>query len=287
MEVWWIAPDGSVQDAYWYDGASPPWTQFQLAPPGSASLYAGITAVSRIPTSMEVWWIGLSGSVEDAYWYDGASPPWTQFQLAPPGRASNTGGITAVSRIPTSMEVWWTGISGSVWDAYWYDGQPWHTFQLGGPGSASVTGGITAVSRIPESMEVWSPDASGAVQDENWYPPTPQISVSITETQIGPDICISGKNFTANGRVEISYQNIPHQGSYSVGFANVGPNQAFSLMDRSQEGGLVFCSDSDSSQQVSILARDSGSGQTVSTTVPGAYWCVNVLVPPDYNGGCH
>jgi hypothetical protein len=186
------------------------------------------------------------------------------------------------------MEVWWTGLSGSVWDAYWYDGQPWHTFQLAGPGSASVTGGITAVSRIPESMEVWSPDASGAVQDENWYPPTPQISVSMTETQIGPDICISGKNFTANGRVEISYQNIPHQqGSYSVGFANVGPDQAFSLMDRSQELGLVFCSDSESSQQVSVLASDSVSGQTVSTIVPGAYWCVNVVVPTDYKGGCH
>jgi hypothetical protein len=56
-----------VQDAYWYEGS--PWNQFQLAPPGSASISGGITAVSPDPGSMEVWWIGLDGSVQDAYFY--------------------------------------------------------------------------------------------------------------------------------------------------------------------------------------------------------------------------
>src|SRR5262245_47765638 len=64
-----VSSMGSVQDAYWYDGGGP-WKQFPLAPSGTASLYVGITAVSGMPSSMEVWWTGLSGSVWNAYWYD-------------------------------------------------------------------------------------------------------------------------------------------------------------------------------------------------------------------------
>jgi len=30
--------------------------------------------------------------------------------------------LVAVSRIPNSMELWWTGPDGSVQAAYWYDG---------------------------------------------------------------------------------------------------------------------------------------------------------------------
>ena len=116
MEVWWVGPNGSVQDAYWYAGQ--PWRQFQLAPAGSASTSTDIAAVSRIPGSMEVWWICPNGSVQDAYWY--AGQPWQQYQLAPAGSASTSGGIAAVSRIQNSMEVWWVGPNGSVQDAYWY-----------------------------------------------------------------------------------------------------------------------------------------------------------------------
>ncbi|EEM32055.1 hypothetical protein bthur0003_54400 [Bacillus thuringiensis serovar thuringiensis str. T01001] len=36
MEVWWIGANGSVQDAYWYEGSQ--WKQFELAPAGSASI---------------------------------------------------------------------------------------------------------------------------------------------------------------------------------------------------------------------------------------------------------
>jgi hypothetical protein len=165
MEVWWIGADGSVNDAFWYDGGS--WQTFQLAPPGSASPNGGITAVSRIPNSMEVWWIGADGSVNDAFWYDGGS--WQTFQLAPPGSASPNGCITAVSRIPSSMEVWWIGADGSVQDAFWYDGSAWQRFQLAPPGSASSDGGITAVSRISSSMEVWWIGVDGSVSDAYWY----------------------------------------------------------------------------------------------------------------------
>jgi hypothetical protein len=163
MEVWWIAQDGSVQDANWYEGRQ--WNQFTLAPPGSADTTSRIAAVSRIPNSMEIWWIGPYGSVEGAYWYEGGQ--WNRYQLAPPGSADWGAGITAVSRIPNSMEVWWVGLDGSVQDANWYEGGQWNRFMLAPPGS--TYGPIAAVSRIPNSMEVWWRGVDASVQDAYWY----------------------------------------------------------------------------------------------------------------------
>jgi hypothetical protein len=166
IEVWWIAQDGSVQDAYWYEGGQ--WNQFTLAPPGSADSFSRIAAVSRIPNSMEIWWIAHDGSVQGAYWYEGGQ--WQLYQLAPPDSADSAGGITAVSRIPNSMEVWWIGPhGGSVQDAYWYEGGQWNRFELAPSGSASGINSITAVSRIPNSMEVWWIGRDESVQDANWY----------------------------------------------------------------------------------------------------------------------
>jgi hypothetical protein len=148
MEVWWLGasngiPNGSVQGAYWYEGQ--PWQRYELAPPNSAHPSSSIAAVSRIPTSMEVWWQGplpRLGSVQGAYWYEGQQ--WQRYELAPP-TGDYSFDITAVSRIPNSMEVWWTGPNNSVQGAYWYEGQQWQRYKLAPPGSASFA--ITALSR--------------------------------------------------------------------------------------------------------------------------------------------
>jgi hypothetical protein len=65
-----VAPDGSVHDWFWYQGST--WQNFQLAPPGSASPTGGVAAVSRIPTSMELWYPGPGGSLTDWNWYEAA-----------------------------------------------------------------------------------------------------------------------------------------------------------------------------------------------------------------------
>jgi hypothetical protein len=85
--------------------------QFELAT--GAALRGGITTVSRIPNSMEVWWIGANGSIQAAYWYEGSK--WERFTLAPAGSASTACGIAAVSRIPNSMELWWCVVGRSEW----------------------------------------------------------------------------------------------------------------------------------------------------------------------------
>ena len=102
-----------------FEAKNPFWRQFELAPAESISGNGSIVAVSRIPNSMEIWWVGANGSVQGAYWYEGQQG-WRRYELAPAGSASLNGGITAVSRIPNSMEIWWVGANGSIQDAFWY-----------------------------------------------------------------------------------------------------------------------------------------------------------------------
>ena len=142
------------------------FNQFQLFS-DLASADGCITSVSRIPNSMEVFWINKDGSVHGAYWYDGSN--WGNYELAPAGSASTNGSIAAVSRIPNSMEVFWVGQNGSIQDAYWYEGANWQHFELAPAGSASTNGSITVVSRIPNSMELWFIGNNGSVQDGYWY----------------------------------------------------------------------------------------------------------------------
>lgn len=151
MEVWWVGPDGSVQDAYFYETSSPkPWTFFELAKAGMASPTAGVAAVSRIPNSMEIWWVHPDGSVMDAYWYEGSQ--WQVFDLEPPKSASTTAGIGANdpiwadSRKPRHMLVRWIGPDGSVHGGHWYEGATSWTFrEIAPPGTASLTGGVEGV----------------------------------------------------------------------------------------------------------------------------------------------
>jgi hypothetical protein len=143
------------------------WHQFPLAAADSMSSSGGIAAVSRNPSTMEVFWIGPKGTVEDRYFYDGAG--WRGFTLAAAGSASTTGGIAVISRSPNTMEVFWIAPDGSVQDAYFYDGAPWKRFTLAGPGAASTSGGISAVSRSSNTMEVFWIGPRGTVEDRFFY----------------------------------------------------------------------------------------------------------------------
>jgi peptidoglycan hydrolase-like protein with peptidoglycan-binding domain len=190
------------------------WRRFELSGDGSASAHGGIASVSRIPNSMEMWWIGGDGAVRDAFWYEGAN--WQRFDLAAPGSASTSAGIAAVSRIPNSMEVWWIGANGSVQDAYWYDGAPWQRFELAPAGSASVTGGITAVSRAPGTMEIWWIAANGSVQAAYWYDGHPWQRYELA----GPGSASTSGGITAVSRIAGSMEVwwIGSNGSVQAGY---------------------------------------------------------------------
>jgi hypothetical protein len=116
------------------------------------------------------------------------------------------------------------------------------------------------------------------------------ISVSATETETGPDICIRGSGFSPNGSVNISYLDIPAPVQNRPGpFGTVSANGTFLLKDTSMDrfGLNANCTNEQIQQNVVVSARDGATGNLTYATVPGGYWCANAPVSTDFNGGCH
>ncbi|MFE3448946.1 hypothetical protein ACFXJ8_08395, partial [Nonomuraea sp. NPDC059194] len=126
MEVFWVDPaDRSIRHAYWYDQGDRRWKlepQSKITGPQVAAPQTSIAALARKPGTMEVFWIGQDGSVQHAFWYEGAGP-WQQgdqARIAPAGVAAPQAGIAAVSRRPDHMEVFWVDPADrSIRHAYW------------------------------------------------------------------------------------------------------------------------------------------------------------------------
>jgi hypothetical protein len=174
LEVFWIAPDGAVQNASWEERPGQPWnerawTRSVRAPAGSAATWGGrLSAVSRSAGNLELVWLGRDGSVQSASY--GPWLGWVRWSLAPAGSAVPYGAIDLVSREPTSANVFWIAPDGSVQHASWIEGGVVRRFVLAPAGSASVAGaGITAVSRFALNLDVFWVGPNGSVQHADWY----------------------------------------------------------------------------------------------------------------------
>lgn len=66
--------------------------------------------------------------VQDENDYDGIG--WAGFQLVGAGGASGTGGIAAVSRASSSLEVLYVNSDGSIQDEGRYDGGSWSGVEI-------------------------------------------------------------------------------------------------------------------------------------------------------------
>jgi hypothetical protein len=168
-EIFYTNANGGIQDYYNYDGG--PSGNFQLVAPGSSNPTfqpRQIAAVSRASNTMEVFFIGRDGSIQDRYYYDGSG--WNGFTLAPAGSATTyEGAISAVSRASNTMEVWYIGADNSVQDRYYFDGAGWNAFTLAGANSAQSA--IAAVAPSSGAMNVtWSAYGDGWMDNASFAP---------------------------------------------------------------------------------------------------------------------
>jgi hypothetical protein len=119
-------------------------------------------------------------------------------------------------------------------------------------------------------------------------PPDFAITVALTETSFGPDLCINGTGFTPGAKVTITYSNVPENvvGGFGTAMPVEAPPQVdaqtdFSLFDTGQGNSQVTCTQAQAFSAVTISATDgeipNGTGNTTTTTVSAAFWCANFL----------
>ncbi|KAG7402417.1 hypothetical protein Forpe1208_v017212 [Fusarium oxysporum f. sp. rapae] len=267
METWWLASNGSVQGAFWYDRPPATWEKYELAAAESAISSAGIAAVSRIPGHMEVWWIGPSGSIEGCWWSDAPGGGWNRYQLAPAGSAVQTSAVCAQSRDPNHMHVWWVGPQGSIEEAIWELNKNWKRSQVASPGAAALSSSLSAVTRIPTTEEMWWIGPGGSVEGAFWY----EGDVHWTRYEIASAGSASiGAGLKGQSRVPglLDLFWIHPNGSVQVGTTNIGnPWTRYQLGppgSAAAQSGLTALARTPTTQEVWWVAPDG--------SIQDAYW---------------
>src|SRR5277367_5705217 len=141
--------------------------QLQLTGSGAGA----VTAVARTPDHLDLFWVGLDGSVGSTWWDAGANNgAWNAaFEIVPAGSAAQ-GAVTAVARTPNHLDVFWVGPDGSVGSNWWDAGAnngAWNTpFEIA-PAKAAQ-GAVTAVARTADHLDVFWVGPDGSV-GSNWW----------------------------------------------------------------------------------------------------------------------
>lgn len=176
LEAFWIGPFGSVHGANWYDKDDRKWHEFRdpIAIPGRATPSSGLAAVSRQRDHMEIWWVGLNGTIQGSYWLENG-PYWQPYQVdcTTEGSAAWASGIAALSRMPDAMSVFWIKPGGEVEGAYWRpSGDPkWKAYSnMVAPAahSAETAHCIAAIARSDKTIDVVWITPEGAVHGAAW-----------------------------------------------------------------------------------------------------------------------
>jgi hypothetical protein len=148
LDVFWIAPDGSVMSSAWEAGVNDDaWSSapISITRPGVSRFDSPLAVVSRTPNRLDLFWIGPDGNIGSAGWEAGANNnAWeSDFPIASrPGVTMANSPIAAVSRTPRRLDVFWVGPDGNIGSAAWERGvknNAWqHDIPIAQPGAAVI-----------------------------------------------------------------------------------------------------------------------------------------------------
>ena len=165
LDVFWVAPDGSVRAAWWHEGIE--WSgPHAIAPAGSADPGA-LAATARQSDRVDLFWISADGSVKAMAWHEGSR--WSApLAIAEPDAAA-LGAVHAVARASNHLDVFWVSPEHELVARSWQEDGSWSVpCTLSGPGSV-VPGSIGGVARQADHLDVFWTDPDGAVVSAAWH----------------------------------------------------------------------------------------------------------------------
>ncbi|MBF6346873.1 hypothetical protein IU409_25660 [Nocardia cyriacigeorgica] len=94
LDVFWVAPDGSIRTQWWHAAAGHSWADhsaFEIAPPGSADPASTISAAGRMPAQLDVFWVRGDGAIATHWWNAAPNQGWNDhppFAITAAGEAT-------------------------------------------------------------------------------------------------------------------------------------------------------------------------------------------------------
>jgi hypothetical protein len=181
LDVFWVAPNGSVMTQWWFAAAGGGWGEhgpaFPIAPAGSARPGAPIAAVARTADNLDVFWVRPDGAVASQWWAAAPGAGWGDhgpFNIAPPGSAEEGSAIAIVARMPDHLDVVWVTRDGAIGSNWWTaaQGTSWAdhgAFRIAPAGSARPGSALAVVARTPDNLDVYWVTPDGAVASNWWF----------------------------------------------------------------------------------------------------------------------
>ena len=179
MDVFWVGPDGAIGSMWWNAAPGQSWSDHQPFPvtgPGVARAGSPVAALSRNAHHMDVFWIGPDGAITSTWWDGAPGQNWSDhqpFAISGPNAAGPGSGLSAVSRDPNQMDVFWVGPDGAIGSMWWNaaPGQNWgdhQPFPITGPGAAQPGSAVASTSRSADQMDVFWVGPDGAIGSMWW-----------------------------------------------------------------------------------------------------------------------
>jgi hypothetical protein len=109
---------GVVQLATWSAGASPAWSAWSPVPGSRAAAGAPVTLVARAG-GLDVFVVWYDGHVATTRWQPGSPGTWSRWTRISAQNVVPGVPVAAVARTPTSLDVVFAGVDGSVNAARW------------------------------------------------------------------------------------------------------------------------------------------------------------------------
>lgn len=78
IDLFWIAPDGTVMTHFWDAGPPMGWAPgaFGVSQPGAARAGSPVTAIARTPSHLDVFWVTPDGAIGSTWWDAGPRLGW-------------------------------------------------------------------------------------------------------------------------------------------------------------------------------------------------------------------
>jgi hypothetical protein len=210
LDVLYVGANGAIYDAAW--SATGTWGVHPISGAGVASPGGGLAAVARNPTGLDVFYVSTSGATAGALMWttsaDGGTTWSVPQAVSAAGVAKAGASVAAVAPLVTSLDAFFVGTNGALYQASWSPNLSWSTRAVSSTGIAPSGASVSAASRFYTSIDVAFLGNTGALYwgtssdaTSLWSPNVPWTFAKLpsTSTNDGGVFALGQVSLVANG----------------------------------------------------------------------------------------
>ena len=174
VDVFWIAPDGSLWTSWW-SGASSTWLghTYRILGPGSVRVGSPVVAATPHADRIDLVFCTPTGELRHTLWDSTRELAWPSPTAISTAASPVAGvGYDLAARRPGHLDVFWCASDGGVWTSWSDDadasGWARHAYQVAPPGNCAPGSRLSICARNGNHLDVTWTGTTGALMTTWW-----------------------------------------------------------------------------------------------------------------------